>query len=104
MSLRSRTVRRTPRPVPHPSCHPSCHTPDDNGTVQGLIAAGMGSAVMPRLTVDASDPRVSVIELGNRVPPRMISLARHRDRYHSPSARAFVETALAVTAAEPIAA
>ena len=77
---------------------------DDNGTVQGLIAAGMGSAVMPRLTVDASDPRVSVIELGNRVPPRMISLARHRDRYHSPSARAFVETALAVTAAEPIAA
>jgi DNA-binding transcriptional LysR family regulator len=77
---------------------------DDNGTVQGLIAAGLGSAVMPRLTVDASDPRITVIELGNRVPPRMISIARHRDRYHSPAARAFVETALDVTAAEQLAA
>jgi molybdate transport repressor ModE-like protein len=77
---------------------------DDNGTVQGMIAAGIGSAVMPRLTVDASDPRVTVIELGNRVPPRMISVARHRDRYHSPAARAFVETALDVVSAERLAA
>jgi len=77
---------------------------DDNGTVQGLIAAGMGSAVMPRLTVDASDPRIAVLELGNRVPPRMIHIARHRDRYHSPAARAFVETALEVTRAEQLAA
>jgi molybdate transport repressor ModE-like protein len=77
---------------------------DDNGTVQGLIAAGIGSAVMPRLTVDASDPRIAVIELGNRVPPRMISIARHRDRYHSPAARAFVETALEITAGEQLAA
>ena len=77
---------------------------DDNGTVQGLIAAGIGSAVMPRLTVDATDPRIAVIELGNRVPPRMIHIARHRDRYHSPAARAFVETALDVTAGEQLAA
>ena len=77
---------------------------DDNGTVQGLIAAGIGSAVMPRLTVDASDPRITVIELGNRVPPRMISIARHRDRYHSPAARAFVETALDVVSVEQLAA
>lgn len=77
---------------------------DDNGTVQGLIAAGMGSAVMPRLTVDASDPRIVVLELGSRVPPRMIHIARHRDRYHSPAARAFVETALEVTSAEQLAA
>ena len=66
---------------------------DDNGTVQGLVAAGIGHAVMPRLTVDASDPRIEVVELGSRVPPRMIHICRHRDRYHSPSARAFVETA-----------
>ena len=45
-----------------------------------------------------------MIELGNRVPPRMIDIARHRDRYHSPSARAFVETALEVTAGEQLAA
>ena len=72
--------------------------------MQGLIAAGIGSAVMPRLTVDASDPRIAVIELANRVPARMIHIARHRDRYHSPAARAFVETALDVTADEQLAA
>jgi molybdate transport repressor ModE-like protein len=77
---------------------------DDNGTVQGMIAAGIGSAVMPRLTVDASDPRITVIELGNRVPPRLISVARHRDRYHSPAARAFVETALDIVSHEQLAA
>jgi molybdate transport repressor ModE-like protein len=77
---------------------------DDNGTVQGLVAAGIGSAIMPRLTVDAADPRIAVIELGNRVPPRMITIARHRDRYHSPAARAFVETALDVVAVHQLAA
>jgi molybdate transport repressor ModE-like protein len=66
---------------------------DDNGTVQGLVAAGIGNAVVPRLTVDAGDPRVTVIDLGNRIPPRLIAIARHRDRYHSPAARAFVATA-----------
>jgi DNA-binding transcriptional LysR family regulator len=69
-----------------------------------MIAAGIGSAVMPRLTVDASDPRITVIELGARVPPRMIHVARHRDRYHSPAARAFVETALDIVAHEQLAA
>jgi DNA-binding transcriptional LysR family regulator len=69
-----------------------------------MVAAGIGSAVMPRLTVDASDPRVTLIELGNRVPPRMISVARHRDRYHSPAARAFVDTALEVVSVQQLAA
>jgi len=86
-------------------CEPSfAFRTDDNGTVQGLIAAGIGSAVMPRLTVDATDPRIAVLELGNRVPPRMIHIARHRDRYHSPAARAFVETALEITRSEQLAA
>jgi hypothetical protein len=34
----------------------------------------------------------------------MISVARHRDRYHSPAARAFVETARDVVSAERLAA
>jgi molybdate transport repressor ModE-like protein len=70
---------------------------NDNGTVQGLVAAGVGNAVVPLLTLDASDPRIATIDLGERVPPRLVAIARHRDRYHSPAARAFVETALAVT-------
>jgi molybdate transport repressor ModE-like protein len=66
---------------------------NDNGTVQGLVAAGVANAIMPRLTVDAADPRVAVRELGDAVPPRIIAIARHVDRYLSPAARAFIETA-----------
>jgi molybdate transport repressor ModE-like protein len=77
---------------------------DDNGTVQGMVAAGIANAVLPRLSVDASDPRVAVLDLGSNVPPRLISIVRHRDRYHSPAARAFVETALAIVSDEQLAA
>ncbi len=63
--------------------------------MQGLVAAGVANAIMPRLTVDASDPRIAVRELGDAVPPRAIAIARHVDRYLSPAARAFIETATA---------
>jgi DNA-binding transcriptional LysR family regulator len=39
-----------------------------------------------------------VIELGERVPPRLIGLAWHSDRYRSPAALAFVEAALELCA------
>jgi DNA-binding transcriptional LysR family regulator len=71
---------------------------DHNGTVQGLVAAGVGAALLPRLAVDPADDRVVRIDLDRRVPPRLIALAWHRDRYRSPAARAFVETALEVCA------
>jgi DNA-binding transcriptional LysR family regulator len=70
---------------------------NDNPTVQGLVAAGIANAVMPRLTVDEADTRVAVRDLDDLVPARVIAIARHRDRYHSPASRAFVETAQAVT-------
>jgi len=67
---------------------------NDNPTVQGLVAAGVGNAVMPRLTIDERDPRVEVVDLPS-VPPRLIAIARHRDRYLSPATRAFIETVTA---------
>ncbi len=67
---------------------------DDNGTVQGLVAAGIGSAVVPRLAVDETDDRVVVLPLEPALPPRLIGLAWHRDRHRSAAARAFVETAI----------
>ena len=70
---------------------------DHNGTVQGMVAAGFGAAIVPRLTVDADDPRIQVVELED-VPPRMIAMAWHRDRHRSPAARAFVELAQQVSA------
>jgi DNA-binding transcriptional LysR family regulator len=71
---------------------------DDNGTVQGLVAAGMGVAFAPLLTVEPNDDRVAVLELVPNAPPREIGIAWHRDRYRSPAAAAFVDTAAAVCA------
>jgi DNA-binding transcriptional LysR family regulator len=66
---------------------------DENNTIHGLVAAGAGIALMPRLAVDGNDERVKAIELGPKVPPRVIALAWHRDRFRPPAAEAF--TALA---------
>jgi DNA-binding transcriptional LysR family regulator len=69
---------------------------DENGVVQGLAGAGIGVALVPRLAVDENDDSVRIVELGPRIAPRVIGIARHRDRYHSAAARAFVATALDV--------
>jgi DNA-binding transcriptional LysR family regulator len=69
---------------------------DNNGTVQGLVGAGVGVSVSPRLTVDEDDPSIEVIDLQGRVPPRVIALVWHRDRHRSPAAEAFVDSAITV--------
>jgi DNA-binding transcriptional LysR family regulator len=66
---------------------------DDNGTVQGLVGAGIGVALVPRLTLQPTDGSVQVVELGTLLPPRLIGIAWHRDRYRTPAARAFIDTA-----------
>ena len=43
---------------------------DDNGTVQGLVGAGFGAALVPLLTVDRNDARVSVLEIEPEIPHR----------------------------------
>jgi len=70
---------------------------DDNGTVQGLVAAGFGVALWPLLAVTPGDERVKVIRLEPAVSPRKIGVAWHRDRHRSPAARAFVEIAREVS-------
>lgn len=69
---------------------------DNNGTVQGLVGAGVGITVAPLLTVDEDDPSVAVIDLQGRIPPRVIGLVWHQDRHRSPAAEAFVESAISV--------
>jgi DNA-binding transcriptional LysR family regulator len=72
---------------------------DDNGTVQALVAAGMGVALVPRLTVEAGDDSIVVINLTEELPPRRIVLAWHRDRYRSPAMDTFIEAVRAYCAA-----
>jgi DNA-binding transcriptional LysR family regulator len=66
---------------------------DDNGTVQGLVAAGFGAALVPLLAVAPGDKRVKVLRLEPPIPRREIAVVWHRDRHRSPAARAFVEIA-----------
>jgi DNA-binding transcriptional LysR family regulator len=66
---------------------------DDNGIVQAMVSAGLGVAVVPRLSVDGNDPTCVALPLDGVVPPRRLVLLWHRDRYRSPAARAFVEVA-----------
>jgi DNA-binding transcriptional LysR family regulator len=71
---------------------------DDNGTVQGLVGAGFGAALVPLLAVDPTDERVRLLEVEPEIPHRRIALAWHRDRHRSPAARAFLELAAEVCA------
>ena len=71
---------------------------DDNGVVQGLAGAGIGIAVMPRLTVDANDESIVIVDLGHRLAPRIVGMVWHAARYHSAAARSFVQTAQEVAA------
>jgi DNA-binding transcriptional LysR family regulator len=70
---------------------------DHNQTVQALVSSGVGSALVPRLTMDPEDESTELIILP-KVQPRLISFVWHRDRYRTPAAHAFVETAQEVCA------
>ena len=65
---------------------------DDNTTVQALVAAGVGAALVPRLTV-SDDPAIQVVETDAALVPRQIGIVWPRDRRRSPAARRFVELA-----------
>jgi molybdate transport repressor ModE-like protein len=70
---------------------------DVNATIQALVGAGLGAAVLPVLAVDSSDELTVMRDLPE-IPPRVLALVRHRDRRHSPAAQAFVDAAVAVCA------
>lgn len=69
---------------------------NDNGTVQAMVAAGLGVSLAPLLAVDQSDPKIRVLRLAEPVPPRVVVIVWHRDRYRPPAAATFVDMALAV--------
>ncbi len=68
----------------------------DNGTIQGMVSAGVGIAVVPLLTIDVSDPTISVRSTVPEIEPRELNLVWLRDRSLSPVARRFVDIAIDV--------
>jgi molybdate transport repressor ModE-like protein len=68
---------------------------DDNETLVGLVAAGLGAAVVPRLTVDPAREDVVQLEIAAKPPPRLIAIVWHRDRERGQAATDLVELARA---------
>ena len=65
---------------------------NDNGTILGLAAEGVGAAVVSWLSVDPGRPEISVRPLAG-VAPRVVGIAWHRDRNRGPASDAFVRLA-----------
>ncbi len=70
---------------------------DVNATVQALVAAGIGAAIVPGLAADPRDTLTVAKQLPG-IPPRTLALTWHRDRALAAPAQAFVEVARRVCA------
>lgn len=53
---------------------------DTDSGVRALVAAGVGAAVLPRLSLDPADPEIVAIDLGDGLGSRDIVLVSHRFR------------------------
>lgn len=62
---------------------------NDNGTIMGLVAEGLGTAVISWLSVNPFRAGVRTVPLAG-ISPRIVGIAWHRDRYRIPAADAFV--------------
>ncbi len=59
--------------------------------VRGLVARGLGVAVLPRSGVEEPGADLAVLSLVEPSPTRDVTLAWRADRRHAPAARAFLE-------------
>ena len=80
---------------------------DDNGTIQGMVGAGVGYALVPLLTTEPDDPAIVLVPIDPAPAPRRIHIAWHADRRPSAAQQEFVDVVAAVcadlTVAEPAA-
>ena len=72
---------------------------NDNGTILGLAAEGVGAAVVSWLSVDPHRKGVRTLALSG-VSPRIVGIAWHSEREPLAAAEAFVELAQGVAARE----
>ncbi len=66
---------------------------DDIGTVQGLVAAGIGVAILPRMLLTVRHPAVAICTLADRVEPRRVGLAWLAEQEPAATVRLVVEAA-----------
>ena len=66
---------------------------DDNPTIQGCVASGIGCWATPLLTVDTDDPTIAIVPIEPTPEPRHIALAWPATRRSSPAVAEFVAVA-----------
>ena len=71
---------------------------DDDATVRALVAAGVGAALIPRLSVEPGDGRACAIPILPSLPARQIFLAWLKSRAPSPPLQLFVDAAVTTSA------
>jgi DNA-binding transcriptional LysR family regulator len=67
---------------------------NDNGSLQAMVSAGLGPALMPLLAVDEADPAVRVLRTEPPLPPRDVLVARRTDTTALPAADVFARRAV----------
>jgi DNA-binding transcriptional LysR family regulator len=77
---------------------------NDNRTMHGLVAAGLGAALVPQLAYEPREEEIVALPLdADLLPPRIVALAWHRDRHLDPEIEAFIEVVRTCCATETLA-
>lgn len=77
---------------------------NDNRTMHGLVAAGLGAALVPQLAYERRDEEIVALSLeADLLPPRIVALAWHRDRHLDPEIEGFIEVVRTCCATETLA-
>jgi DNA-binding transcriptional LysR family regulator len=74
---------------------------DDIGTIQGLVAAGLGVAILPRMLVAMRHPGVAICAFADPVEPRRVGIAWRTDPEPATSVRLVVDAAVEALAPVP---
>jgi DNA-binding transcriptional LysR family regulator len=76
---------------------------NDNRTMHGLVAAGLGAALVPQLAFEPRDDNIVALPFeADLLPPRIVALAWHRDRLLDPEIEAYIEVVRACCATEAV--
>jgi len=67
----------------------------ETGTVEGLVEAGVGVALLPSLAFSGR-PGLVALRLGELIPPRVTALVRHRERELPRAAEEFLNAAVRI--------
>lgn len=67
---------------------------NDNGALQAMVRTGAGYSIMPKLTVDETDPDIRIMELEPPLPKRTIVLALRKSALRIPALQTFMDLSI----------